>query len=140
MDGDMNDIFQKLNSVLSDKETSDNLKNILNNFSSSENNENDTTSATSSSEHSTDNKDSNRFSGSNSASPEFDINTILKLKTILDSMNSHKNDPRANLLLSLKPYLAESKKEKVDQYVKFLNLAKVIEVLNPMGGDIKKDE
>ena len=36
MDGDMNDIFQKLNSILEDKDMSNNLKNIMNNFSSSQ--------------------------------------------------------------------------------------------------------
>jgi len=140
MDGDMNDIFQKLNSVLSDKDASNNLKNILNNFSSSKNTENETTNDNKSASNNAEETNDNRYSNSTSSSPEFDINTILKLKTIMDSMNNNKNDPRANLLLSLKPYLADSKKEKVDQYVKFLNLAKVIEVLNPMGGDTRKDE
>ena len=33
MDGDMNDILQKFNNILEDKDMSNNLKNILNNFS-----------------------------------------------------------------------------------------------------------
>ena len=44
------------------------------------------------------------------------MNTILKMKSIMESMNN-KNDPRANLLYSLKPNIRESKKDKVDQYV-----------------------
>ena len=73
--------------------------------------------------------------------PEFDINTILKIKKIMDSLNtSNKDDPRANLLLSLKPYLNETKKDKIDNYVKFLQFAKIIEVMNPLGGDEVKDE
>ena len=35
MDGDIENIFQKLNTILENKETSDNLKNILSSFSSS---------------------------------------------------------------------------------------------------------
>lgn len=69
--------------------------------------------------------------------PEFDIGTILKMKKIMDSMNSNKNDPRANLLRSLKPYLKHSRQDKVDQYIKLFNMSKVIEVINPMGGDNK---
>ena len=189
MDGDMNDIFQKLNSILADKETSNNLKNILNNFSSSNNLSNSNSQApqpekesssnwtqkSNTSNHSKDfqnkstnyskntkgpqdnnsnhsnpsggfqNNSSNYSNSSNdsnnasSAIPDFDINTILKIKSVMDSLGSNKNDPRANLLLSLKPYLADSKKEKVDQYIKFLSLAKVIEVLNPLGGETKNE-
>ncbi len=132
MDGDMNDIFQKLNNILEDKDMSNNLKNILNNFSSSNESNN-------SSESSNNAGDSNN-SDTSKKIPEFDINTILKIKTIMDSLNNNTDDPRSNLLLSLKPYLGETKKEKIDQYVKFLHFAKVLEILNPMGGDTSKNE
>ena len=39
------------------------------------------------------------------------------------------------ILLSLKPYLKNSRQEKVDQYVKLFNMSKVFEVINPLGGD-----
>ena len=57
------------------------------------------------------------------------MNTILKMKSILENMNN-KNDPRANLLYSLKPYLRDSKKNKVDQYVNMLNISKIADFLN----------
>lgn len=131
MDGDNNnnDIFQKLNSMLEDKDTADNLKNILNNFSSSNESSNNSKKTQGS-----------KNSSSSNKNPEIDINTILKLKKVMDSMNDDSEDARSNLLISLKPYLGETKKEKVDQYVKFLHLAKIIEVMNPMGGDSKKNE
>ena len=44
-------------------------------------------------------------------------------------MNS-KNDPRANLLYSLKPYLRDSKKNKLDQYVNMLNISKIADMMN----------
>lgn len=56
----------------------------------------------------------------NGSNPSIDINTILKMKSIMDKMGNSKNDPRANLLLSLKPYLKESRKAKVEQYVRFI--------------------
>lgn len=67
----------------------------------------------------------------------FDINTMMKMKSIIEAMNSQKDDPRANLLKSLKPYLKESRKEKVDQYIKIFSMEKVFEQLNPLGGDKK---
>ncbi|MBP3502436.1 MAG: hypothetical protein J6K42_03035 [Clostridia bacterium] len=132
MDGDMNDIFQKLNNILEDKDMSNNLKNILNNFSSSNESNN--------SSESSNNTENSNNSDTSQKIPEFDINTILKIKTIMDSLNNNADDPRSNLLLSLKPYLGETKKEKIDQYVKFLHFAKVLEILNPMGGDTSKNE
>lgn len=56
----------------------------------------------------------------NGNNPSIDINTILKMKSIMDKMGNSKDDPRANLLLSLKPYLKESRKSKVEQYVRFI--------------------
>lgn len=56
-----------------------------------------------------------------------DMNTILKMKSIMEKMNSS-NDPRSNLLYSLKPYLREERKGKVDQYANLLNFAKIAEL------------
>ena len=55
------------------------------------------------------------------------MNTILKMKSIMEKLNS-KDEPRSNLLYSLKPYLRESKKEKLDQYANLLNIAKLSEL------------
>ena len=57
-----------------------------------------------------------------------DMNTILKMKSIMEKMNNQ-NDPRTNLLYSLKPYLREERKEKLDQYANLLNVAKIAELL-----------
>jgi len=42
---------------------------------------------------------------------------------------NNKNDPRANLLHSLKPYLRDNKKDKLDQYVNLLNMTKVADIM-----------
>ena len=57
------------------------------------------------------------------------MNTILKMKSIIDKMNNS-NDPRSNLLASLKPYLRDNKKQKLDEYANLLNFAKIAEILN----------
>lgn len=58
-----------------------------------------------------------------------DMNTILKMKSVMDSLNTS-NDPSSNLLQSLKPYLREERKEKVDKYANILNVAKIANLLN----------
>lgn len=126
------EIHQMMNSMkYSDNNSSNNSSNIdinkilsqvspemLNNLSSSLN-----------SNSSNNNSNQNNFN--------LDMNTILKMKSIMESMNN-KNDPRANLLYSLKPYLRESKKDKVDQYVNMLNISKIADFMNKPNAD-KKD-
>ena len=67
-----------------------------------------------------------------------DIETIMKMKSIIDKMNV-KDDPRSNLLQSLKPYLKDSRKSKVDQYIQLMNMSKVIDVFPFIGGDKKNN-
>ncbi len=59
---------------------------------------------------------------------QIDMNTIMKMKSVMEKMNNS-NDPRSNLLYSLKPYLREERKEKLDQYANLLNVAKIADIL-----------
>lgn len=120
-EADMSNIMEQINKMMKNNEFPDDLKNILNNLKNSSDNSNDS-------------NESNQ-----SATPDIDINTILKIKQIIDSMNSNKDDPRANLLKSLKPYLKESRQKKVDQYVKLFGLGKAFEAFNFLGGENKND-
>ena len=84
------------------------------------------------------NNTENTDNSENNSMPNIDIETVLKFKTIFDKMNS-KDDPRARLLRALKPYLKESRKEKVEQYIQFFNISKVIDLFgNASGGDVHK--
>ena len=58
----------------------------------------------------------------------------------MSSINSNKHDPRANLLMSLKPYLKESRKKKVDEYVKLFSIGKAFEAFGSLGGENKNDK
>lgn len=136
---DMSDIIQKLTTMInnSNNETNNNENNIQDDVSSNSssfnedtiknfiNNLNSTNTSSNNSENNSENSNNNF---------NFDINTMLKMKNIMDKMNSTKNDPRANLLLSLKPYLNNGRREKLDQYMQFLNISKVLEAFNSEGG------
>ncbi len=82
------------------------------------------------------NIDLNNIAGGNTPPPAedsdlgIDINTILKIKEILSKINKNQNCPRNKLLHSLEPYLQDSKKEKLDQYIKIANLLSVAENLD----------
>ena len=72
---------------------------------------------------------------SSNFSNSLDFETILKIKTMMEAFTK-KDDPRSNLLYSLKPYLRESRQKKLDQYV---NLFKITQVTNLFKHD-KGDE
>ena len=133
---DMSDVFEKINNLASQNSISPDMVNNL--FNMINNNQNNNTS-----EHTYSNQSSNSSSDTSNNQSAFnangiDFDTILKMKTIIDKMNT-KNDPRSNLLQSLKPYLNESRKSKVDQYIQLMNMSKVLEVFPFMGGDHKND-
>ena len=126
----MSDVFEKLNNIAGKNNVSpdmvNNLFNMLNNSNSSNNVNN-----------SSDSSNSNNNQSNENNSNGIDIETIMRMKSIIDKMNV-KDDPRANLLQSLKPYLKESRQSKVDQYIQLMNMSKVMEVFPFMGGDKKK--
>ena len=58
-----------------------------------------------------------------------DMDTVMKMSSVLGKMKNSKDDPRANLLNSLKPYLRESKKGQLDNYMNLLNVTKIAEIM-----------
>ena len=124
--------MDKLNSMLSNGNLNDMISQIppdaIKNFSNMMSNNN-----TNSSTDNTDENSTNTSSSNNSTNFDFnniDINTMMKMKAVMEKMNSHSNDPRTNLLQSLKPYLRDEKKDKLDQYSKLLNMTALMELFN----------
>ena len=126
--------MDKLNSMLNNGNLNDMISQIppdaLKNFSNMMNSNNASTptppnvSSQESNNNSTSSSTSNSDSRTNSSNFDFnniDINTMMKMKNIIEKMNNS-SDPRSNLLQSLKPYLRNEKKDKLDQYSKILSL------------------
>ena len=122
---DMSELFSKFSNMVNEGNIPEEMKNILYSLSGNQN----------------ENTNTNRTEQNNQTeneTPSIDFETIMKMKSIMDKMKGSANDPRANLLLSLKPYLKESRKEKIDQYIKLFSMSKVMEVFNNSGGEFKK--
>ena len=151
MSNNMDDLFANVKKMVDSGNIPDDIKQMMNNFQNNSNSHNPQPST--SSPNSTPDLNnilsqvspemlnnlgnmlnSNNQSNYQSTSTQngnfnLDMNTIMKMKSIMDNMNN-KNDPRANLLYSLKPYLRNSKKEKLDQYVNLLNVSKIADIMN----------
>lgn len=105
-------VSSMLNSNNSNQQNTSNSSNFQNNSTNTTNNDaNTNTNSTSG------------FDFSN-----IDAATIMKITSAFGKMND-KNDPRSNLLYSLKPYLRDGKQEKLDQYVNLLNVSKIANIL-----------
>ena len=108
---DMSELFGKFSNMINEGNIPDEMKNILSSLSSNSGDENES-----------------KANEGEAADSTIDFETIMKMKTIMEKMKGSKNDPRANLLLSLKPYLKESRKDKVDQYIKLFGMTKVMDL------------
>ncbi len=126
MNEDLSSLFDKFN-IDKNSISPEMINNLMNSLGvSSQNNSNQNEGNYSSQDNSQERQDSSNF----------DFETILKMKSIIDKMNV-KDDPRSNLLQSLKPYLNENRRSKIDQYVQLMNLSRVMDVFPFMGGDNK---
>lgn len=85
----------------------------------------------------TDLNNSNETKTSNNNFQMPDMQTMMKIINLMNSINSNQSSASTNLLYSLKPFLRDSKKEKVDQCINFLKMSSIISEINKSGGDFK---
>lgn len=50
---------------------------------------------------------------------------INQIKNVVDDIASNSNDPRSNLLMSLKPYMRQNRQKSIDSAVRMLSLTKI---------------
>ena len=79
------------------------------------------------------NNDSNT-NNANNQNTNFDLSnidmaTVMKITSAFNNMNNNNNDAKTNLLNSLKPYLRDEKRGKLDNYMNLINMGKIAEVL-----------
>ena len=131
--------MKNIKNMVDNGNISDAISNIspemIQNFSkmlSNQNSNNHTNTNNSQNINSSQNTIPNTQNNSNQSKFDFsniDPNTIMKLSSVIGKMKNTKDDPRANLLNSLKPYLRDTKKEKLDNYINLLNVSKIAEIM-----------
>lgn len=104
---------------------SSNISSILNNLDLSSilgafNNNNNSNNNTNS------NSNNNTFSG-------IDPSFLLKAQKVMSSVT--RDDPKKNLLLSLKPFLRQSRQDKINEYISMLSIISAIEAFSDKGSD-----
>ena len=156
MSNNMDDLFANVKKMVDSGNIPDDIKQMMNNMQNNSNNTSNSGTSTFNADSSPDLNNilsqvspemlsnlgnmlnsNNQSNSSSSGNFNIDMNTMLKMKSIMENMNN-RNDPRANLLYSLKPYLRDSKKDKLDQYVNLLNVSKIADLMNKNDNDNKK--
>ncbi len=141
-DNDMNEMFNKAKEMLANNQVPDEFKSIVSNFqkSNSNNNYNPNHKQTNNNQknYNTYSQMNNRqtsSSNSNNSMPDIDMATLMKMQSIMSKMKSSDNDDMSRLLLSLKPYLRDEKKDKIDEYIKLIKMGRLTQVIESLGGD-----
>ena len=132
MDNSNNDNMENIKNLINNGNLSEAMSHIspeiIKNFTKIMNN-----SKESDKKNNQNNSNNNSNQVNNSQNSNFDFNnidmaTMMKIASAFNNMNNN-NDPKANLLNSLKPYLRDEKKGKLDNYMNLLNMGKIAEVL-----------
>lgn len=133
------EMIQNFSKMLSNQNNTNNQQNQnqqqnKNNYDNNNNNHFNNTQNNNSNNNFNNNQSSNSNINNSNSSNNFDfsnidMNTIMKMTSVLGKMNNNQNDPRANLLNSLKPYLRDSKKGQLDNYMNLLNVSKIAEIM-----------
>ncbi len=73
---------------------------------------------------------SNPFSSFN-----IDFETLSKIMSVMEKLQSRPADPRCNLLLSLKPMLNERRQGKIDEAIKIMSLLSFLPLIDELRGE-----
>lgn len=130
---DFNTLFENFSGLMNGQQIPDNVKSMLGSMlNSNANNNSNTNPRNNNMDNNKDDFNSNSSNDRNSFN-NIDLNTIFKIQNLMNSINNDKeNEYRTNLLLSLKPYLKKSRKEKIDQYIQLMKMEKIFETINPL--------
>lgn len=130
---DMNNMIKKAQEMIQNNQIPDELKNMVANMQ--KNSANTNNNYTQSSNYNRNNSSNNN---TNQDFPNIDVETMMRIQNIMSKMKSaDSNDDMSKLLISLKPYLRDEKKGKIDEYIKLIRMGKMTQMFESFGGDKK---
>lgn len=115
MADDMSNLFSKVQEMLKNGDIPPELQKMASDFKDANPNFNESEAT-------------NTNSNANNTTSSIDPAMMFKMTKMLGSLNNS-DDSRAKLLNSLKPYLRDNKKGKLDQYVNLLKMSSIVESL-----------
>ncbi len=134
MSEDINKKIKQITDILGQENLPDNLKNIINLFSASQENENTErgNSKPASSEESAAKNLSvlpPKEEKGPSSDMEENLEMVRKIKRIVEGINSN-NDPRVNLLNAMRPFLSNTRQNKIGNCIKMLQMISLSKLMD----------
>ncbi len=121
---DLNGAIEQVQQMLSTEEGENQIQNLIGMLTGGEKAD---TEPQASDQSSSSGSQSDLFSGPG------DIETIMKIQSILGIMSNNKNDANTAFLNSLKPFLKKERQKKLEQATKLMSVAKVIKLFKDSG-------
>ena len=148
MSDNLNDAFSALKKMVDSGNIPNEIQDLVNNLNNGNNDSNTTlhnmisqvspemlNNLSSMFQSNSSNDSSTNSSNNSSNSFNLDPQTLMKMTSIINNLNK-KDNPGTNLLHSLKPYLRDSRKSKLDQYANLLNITRIADAMkNDKKGD-----
>lgn len=113
-----------------DENTSEALNNLISSIkdkmNESNNNENSSTTSSTINLNLNNDHSNNTENNNNNNNSSFDPELFIKIQKIMSAMNG--NNPKKNLLLSLKPFLRQTRQDKINEYINILNIISALDL------------
>lgn len=152
-DNNLNEMIKKAQDMINNNQIPPELQSLVNNFNKGQssasskdysnqsnnvniqnyNNKNCDTS-TNNYNNQTSNYNDNNYNNSNgqNSMPNIDMATLMKMQSIMSKMQNNGDNDMSRLLSSLKPYLRDEKKGKVDEYMKLVKMGQMTKILESL--------
>lgn len=136
-DNNLNDMIKKAQDMINNNQIPPELQSLVKNFNNVQNSNNQPNNTGGQGFNNQPNNFSTREnssyntsqSTSQSSMPNIDIDTLMKMQSIMSKMQNSSDNDMSRLLSSLKPYLRDDKKGKVDEYMKLVKMGQMTKIL-----------
>ncbi len=125
-DTNLNDMIKKAQEMINNNQIPPELQSLVQNF----NNGNGQNTSNSGSNSGFTNQSNS--SGNQGSMPNIDMATLMKMQSIMSKMQNNSDNDMSRLLSSLKPYLRDEKKGKVDEYMNLVKMGQMTKILESL--------
>ncbi len=123
-DNNLNEMIKKAQEMINNNQIPPELQGLVNNFKNGNGQNNNQNNSQSSNIQGYNNQSNNQNS-----MPNIDMETLMKMQSIMSKMQNSSDNDMSRLLSSLKPYLRDEKKGKVDEYMKLVKMGQMTKIL-----------
>ena len=142
---DFDELVKKAQTVINNNQVPPEIAEMMRNMNANNNIKNHNNNSSSSSNSNNANENSSSFDNGNMMNKQGsqnyhnynnDKNSGIDLNAIISNTNfNQESDDISNLLKALKPYMSNAKKEKIDEYIKLVQMGKAAKLFNELNNN-----